>query len=944
MRPQLTRIGPTVVLVSLLCAAMAIPVLAAGPPGGLTVSTTEYLLVLDREQSEADIAQRLADAGFGQPEEVHGLPPRFEHYRLIEVEQADATTKAGLLAVDGITAVRPVYRAGGIEEPFLPIGQVVVKLGPGGTRADAQAIAAEQGCTIARELTPIPQVYVFNVSDEATDDVGAIARRIEAKSSVLFSHPSMLMKLQKFQEAPGIADPFYSWQWHLNNTGQLEGGVADADIDAPEAWTLTMGDGAVVAVIDDSIQRDHEDIFENYLTGYDFRDYDDDPSPSLGPFPPWDPIGDAHGVATSGLICARANEIGVRGVAPFAKLIGCRLGADFYVTDQDIADAFLFAEQNGAMLINNSWGLGTGEIVPGVLNAVLLLPDLISETITYVATAGRQGQGVLVLFSSGNGSGLIGNNNIYAWLPNVMAIGATLRDDSLTCYSTFGPEQSVVAPGGGFEWRPGYGIPWTGSCFESDITTTDVMEVPGVVDPASLLPIRGYNPPLVPDPDETDLPNESYTRRFNGTSAACPVASGVAALVFSIDPGLTAREVRNLMEHTADKVETDDGPFDEVTGHNEYLGHGRVNAYNAVTAAWNRETWPSPVEDERGDWLLSAVALSWKLPDWDDDGAPDEEAAGVLVVRGPAGRLNWHPTDGVEYFVGQEVATGIVVVANEEIESLVLSNPSAGSFEYAAFTRNLFGYYAWGRRIRPGTGEEPPPEPDDDGPTETLASIWATPMVGSAPLAVQFAGGGIAQQGQQFLVYNWDFGDGSTGSGPLVSHTYTTAGTYLAKLTATTSGARTVTAAAQIVVRSGPNQPPVARIKPTPRRGALPLVVIFEADATDDGAIVRYEWDFGDGSTDTGQTVEHVYLETGIFVVTLTVTDDMGAGKMVTEVVTVTPAGASDSTTAAATVPESESDVAAPLPFLPGCGAGATGAMMATLAILLGLTCIRRRW
>ena len=235
---------------------------------------------------------------------------------------------------------------------------------------------------------------------------------------------------------------------------------------------------------------------------------------------------------------------------------------------------------------------------------------------------------------------------------------------------------------------------------------------------------------------------------------------------------------------------------------------------------------------------------------------------------------------------------------------------------------------------------EPPPPPPD--PEVARASIQASPLVGQAPLAVQLAGGGIDPEGGQFLVFNWSFGDGTTGSGPLVNHVYSSPGNYLVRLTATTDSAQTAGATIQIVVLSAANRPPDARIAATPERGTVPLVVIFEADASDDdGAIVDYAWDFGDGTTGSGRIAEHVYVDIGIYVVTLTVTDDRGALKSDTKVVTAT-ATSLDSLTAALTVPEN--NAAQPMPLLPTCGAGTSGAIAATLALMMGLTLIRRRW
>ena len=63
----------------------------------------------------------------------------------------------------------------------------------------------------------------------------------------------------------------------------------------------------------------------------------------------------------------------------------------------------------------------------------------------------------------------------------------------------------------------------------------------------------------------------------------------------------------------------------------------------------------------------------------------------------------------------------------------------------------------------------------------------------------------------------------------------------------------------------------------TPTTGNAPLDVLFQARATDsDGTVVRYDWNFGDGATGSGPTVEHVYLIPGKFGASVTVTDNSG--------------------------------------------------------------------
>ena len=88
---------------------------------------------------------------------------------------------------------------------------------------------------------------------------------------------------------------------------------------------------------------------------------------------------------------------------------------------------------------------------------------------------------------------------------------------------------------------------------------------------------------------------------------------------------------------------------------------------------------------------------------------------------------------------------------------------------------------------------------------------------------------------------------------------------------------------------SGGNQPPTASFTATPSTGNAPLTVNFDALASSDsdGSIVSYSWDFGDGTSGSGQNPAHIYTQTGNFTVVLTVTDDDGATATASQTLTI---------------------------------------------------------
>ena len=157
------------------------------------------------------------------------------------------------------------------------------------------------------------------------------------------------------------------------------------------------------------------------------------------------------------------------------------------------------------------------------------------------------------------------------------------------------------------------------------------------------------------------------------------------------------------------------------------------------------------------------------------------------------------------------------------------------------------------------------------------ATASATPISGLAPLAVVFTGSGSDPDGT-ISSYAWTFGDGLNASVQNPSHTYQTAGNFIARLTVTDNGGATGSSTVTISVSTAGNQPPTASASATPLSGTAPLLVTFTGSGTDpDGTIVSYAWTFGDAGTSSLQNPTHTYASAGSYTATLTVTDNSGA-------------------------------------------------------------------
>ncbi len=180
-------------------------------------------------------------------------------------------------------------------------------------------------------------------------------------------------------------------------------------------------------------------------------------------------------------------------------------------------------------------------------------------------------------------------------------------------------------------------------------------------------------------------------------------------------------------------------------------------------------------------------------------------------------------------------------------------------------------------------------------PNQAPVAIFTTePLEPTANQEVTFDASAAADPDGTIASYAWDFGDQTTGQGKIAKHTYKAAGTYKVTLTVTDDKGATSSAFQNLVIKEQalpPNQPPLVTFSFTPTEPKVSETVEFDASgSTDDGEIVRYQWEFGDGETGEGQTITHIYKTVGAFTVKLTVTDDRGAKNSLSRTVTVTEA------------------------------------------------------
>jgi PKD repeat protein len=157
---------------------------------------------------------------------------------------------------------------------------------------------------------------------------------------------------------------------------------------------------------------------------------------------------------------------------------------------------------------------------------------------------------------------------------------------------------------------------------------------------------------------------------------------------------------------------------------------------------------------------------------------------------------------------------------------------------------------------------------------------------------IQFDGSGSSDPDGDTLDFAWDFGDGSTASGMMPTHTYPTAGNYDVELVVSDGKGGTDSALTSAAISA-----PAVNVAPVadpggPYTGEPGQMITFDGSASADpnGDALTYSWDFGDGSGGTGAKPMHSYTASGTYEVSLVVSDgELGSAAATTRVEVVDP-------------------------------------------------------
>ena len=330
--------------------------------------------------------------------------------------------------------------------------------------------------------------------------------------------------------AAETGDPLSSWQWGLDQ------------VHAPEAWSTSTGDGALIAIVDSGVDLSHPDLASQLVGGATFT-CGDRPAP-CGNGDWVGPDGEAqendrHGTHVAGIAAAATgNGIGVAGTAPEADLLAVKVLEDGSGSFEEIAAGIRWSADQGADVINLSLGA-----IPGA--QALTYTGLISDTTEAIAYA--RSQGAVVVAAAGNDFQfpLCGTP---AFEDGALCVTATDSREAPASYSNMGlkPDlQAVAGPGGS-------SLP---ACGEDVLSTVPVGT-------SQYGETCGYGA----DYDE-----------MAGTSMAAPHVSGVAALLAA--QGRTDEQILEILLTTSRQPLTDArGVF------TPHYGWGIVDAVAAVAA------------------------------------------------------------------------------------------------------------------------------------------------------------------------------------------------------------------------------------------------------------------------------------------------------------------------------------------------------------------------
>ncbi len=594
---------------------------------------------------------------------VRALPDRLRDIGVPDAEQvSSASSRVTTRAADleplmsrsrHLAPTHHAYYVAETGEEFLITDRVFVTFEQPLPAEQIDAFAGRYG--LVKLETYSDRDYLFQLTNHTgMNPVKLVVKLTEEEPLVESAEHDLNRRVSTYQQFAPPTDPSYLQQWHLHTRFSHSDFDPRASSRCEAAWQLLNHFGSadvVVGLTDDGCKLDHPDFDSRgkfAAWGY-FRgtrlitntDVDARPSEMYKP-------GANHGTSCAGVIAGEVDAVLTVGAAP-----GCRLlpiqwessGPSLFISDSKLLTALNFVA-NKVDILSNSWGsVPDNTWIPPVVNRITEL----------ARTGGRRGRGIVFLWAAGNencpiqhtaavdvpythgweimsdGSAVwVGvetarafQNNLVG-IPGLMHVAALASNAQRSHYSNYGTGLSICAPtSNGHKY------------FRLTVTGLGITTTTGSAG--------------------------GVTERFGGTSSATPLVAGIAALLISANPELTALEVVSILEQTASKDLNFEGyprtppanfdpnptwdvspiaPFDQGdftnTGDPDgtwspWFGHGRVDAANAIAEALRRGAGPAQQTFRQA----SAPALS--IPDNNPAGVRDtinfSELAAISSIK-----------------------------------------------------------------------------------------------------------------------------------------------------------------------------------------------------------------------------------------------------------------------------------------------------------------------
>lgn len=431
----------------------------------------------------------------------------------------------------------------GVIPPRQVTDRIIVKYHPTPTYGNAMAFI-KQGATQGSfsVATGKERDIVDLGASVKVEDARVLAERLLIDPQIDFAEPDYIMQVMQVP-----SDTRYNEQWHYYEPV--------AGINLPSAWNITTGSSDIIVGVVDTGVINHDDLRANLVEGYDFISHpwiandgdgrDDNPLDSgdaiaqIGacgtyngnPVPSKPTTSSWHGTHVAGTIAATSNNSkGVTGVAWNTRVMPLRALGRCGGYSSDIVDAMLWAagfpvygvkpNPTPVKIVN----LSLGGSAPGC-------PKLYQDAIDKLHKAG-----VTVVVAAGNE-----NRNAAQATPancdNVLTVAAIDRGGDRSWYSNYGEDVDITAPGGETQIN-GNGILSTSNNGTGSATT------------------------------------DAY-KYYQGTSMATPHVSGVAALMYAVNPNLGAQRVIEILQESARN-------FPPGSCNNQLCGAGILDAAASV--------------------------------------------------------------------------------------------------------------------------------------------------------------------------------------------------------------------------------------------------------------------------------------------------------------------------------------------------------------------------